>query len=284
MNLERKFGFVALIGEANVGKSSILNALLNKKLSIVSHKVQTTRFRLNGITRVANSQLAFIDSPGICDARNLRERAYNKVAWQCVSEADTVALIFDGKRGITQLSRLIVKRFKSNFSSGGQLIAIINKIDLVDKTKLLSLTQEISSEFGISDIFFVSAKKRLGLDDLKKWLAQNIPGGDWLYSDDLLSDSPLKFIVSEMTRGKIFLRLHDELPYDLEVVTTEMENTKDNGCKIFQEVYVLRESQKGIVLGKNGSAIKKISIEARKEIESFLERKTHLFLNVKLKR
>ena len=280
----KRFGFTALVGEPNVGKSSILNAMINKKLSIVSHKVQTTRFRLNGIMQVEKSQLVFIDTPGICETRSLRDRKYNKVAWRSIHEANIVALVLDAKNGITEGTNTIIKRLRSNFPKAVNTIAVVNKIDLADKLNILLLSEKISKDFGIEDIFYVSAKKRLGFDALKGWLASNVPHGDWLFEKDQLSDAPLNFIVSEITREKIFLRLHDELPYDIEVKTREWKNQKDDSCMIFQDIFVERASQKGIVLGKNGEAIKSISINAREDMSKFLSKKVHLFLRVKLKK
>ena len=280
----KRFGFTALVGEPNVGKSSILNSIMNKKLSIVSHKVQTTRFRLNGIMQIGNSQLAFIDTPGIGEARSLRDRGYNKIAWRSIHDANIVALVLDAKNGITEGTRMIVNRLKLNFPRNVNTIVIVNKIDLVDKVRILLLSEKISKDLGFEDIFYVSATKRLGLDDLKCWLASNIPYGDWLFENDQLSDAPLDFIFSEITREKIFLRLHDEIPYDIEVKTREWKNYKNHSCKIFQDIYVARASQKGIVLGKNGEVIKSISIKAREDMSNFLSKTVHLFLRVRLKK
>ena len=282
MAVKRKFGFVALIGEPNVGKSSVLNCLLEKKISIVSHKVQTTRFRLNGIIQAGSSQIAFIDTPGICDARNLKERSYNKVAWRSIHDANIVALIIDARSGITNATRLIGKRLKLNFEEKTNMIVVLNKIDLVDKERIFLLASDIYKEFGNSDTFFVSARKGIGFGDFRKWLASNIPDGKWLYKGNQLSDMPLGKIMAEMTREKIFIRLHDELPYELEVETVDWKRTH-NTYVVHQEVYVARESQKGIVLGKNGRVIKEISIKARYEIEKFLGQKVHLFLKAKLR-
>ena len=175
MIADKKFGYIALIGEPNVGKSSILNNLLDKKISIVSHKVQTTRFRLNGIVQTGNSQMAFIDTPGICDAKNIKERSYNKVAWRSLHEADIVSLVIDAKKGITASTRLIVKRLKLNFGEKTNMIFVINKIDLVDKERIFLLASRIYQEFGNIEIFFVSARKGKGFDDFKKWLIINLP-------------------------------------------------------------------------------------------------------------
>ncbi len=284
MSKPKKFGFVALIGEPNVGKSSILNAIIEKKLSIVSHKVQTTRFRLNGITHVDNSQLVFIDTPGICEVHSLRNRAYNKVAWKSIYEANIIALVVDAKNGISEGTKLIVKRLKQNIQQDAHTIAIINKIDLSDKIKIFVLAKELSEMFGLVDIFYLSSKKKLGFEDLKRWLASNLPDGKWHYEKDKLSDASLNFIVSEITREKIFHRLHDELPYDLEVKTSEWRTVRGSSSKIFQDIYVERESQKRIVLGKNGEAIKNISIKAREDINRFLGKKIHLFLRVRVKK
>ncbi len=283
MTTNEKFGFVALIGEPNVGKSSILNNFLDKKISIVSHKVQTTRFRLNGIIQVKSSQMAFIDTPGICDARTLKERSYNKVAWRSIHDANIVALVIDAKKGITDSTRLIAKRLKLNIVEHTNIIIVLNKIDLVDKERILQITSNIYDEFGNFDTFFVSARKGIGFDDFREWLASSIPDGKWFYKSDQLSDMPLEKIMAELTREKIFLRLHDELPYDLEVETVDLKKA-NNTYVIHQEIYVTRESQKGIVLGKNGRVIKEISIKARHEIENFLDQKVHLFLKVKLKK
>ena len=283
MAANKKFGFIALIGEPNVGKSSMLNYLLEKKISIVSHKVQTTKFRLNGITQEGSSQMAFIDTPGICDARNLRERNYSKVAWRSIHDADIVALVVDAKNGITDSTRLIVKRLNLNFVENIKMIIVLNKIDLVDKERVLKLASDISEEFGNFDIFFVSARKGKGFDDFRKWLASNVPDGKWFYKSNQISDMPLDKIMAELTREKMFTRLHDELPYDLEVETIDWKRA-NNTYVVHQEIYVSRESQKGIVLGKNGRVIKEISIKARHEIESFLGQKVHLFLKAKLKK
>lgn len=277
---ETRCGFVALLGAPNAGKSTLTNALVGTKVSIVSHKVQTTRAIVRGILIDGASQIILVDTPGIFSPRRRLERAMVSTAWTSASDADLVALLVDAKRGIDpDIEALLgplaqVKRPRA---------LILNKIDLIRRDTLLALTTELTTRLPFEQVFMVSALTGDGVDDLKGWLAENMPAGPWLYPEDQITDAPMRMLAAEVTREKLFVRLHDELPYRSTVETESWKELRDGSVRIEQTIFVERESQRKIVLGKAGSTIKAISTEARAEIAEITEQKIHLFLFVKVR-
>jgi GTP-binding protein Era len=275
-------GFVALIGEPNAGKSTLLNRMVGAKVSIVTHKVQTTRARIRGVCMAGDAQIVFVDTPGLFRPRRRLDRAMVAAAWGGAADADLVVLLIEAHRGITEGVKEILKALKDKV--GGRKVALaINKIDRVEARTLLALTEEMNAAFPFARTFMISAEKGYGVDDLRDWLAAEMPEGPWLYPEDQIADLPLRMIAAEMTREKLTLRLHEELPYQLTVETEIWEERPDGSARIDQIVYVAREGHKGIVLGKRGETIKAIGQLARAEIEEFLGRKVHLFLTVKVR-
>lgn len=274
-------GFVALVGAPNAGKSTLLNALVGTKVSIVSPKVQTTRARVLGITVAGDSQLIFVDTPGIFQPRRRLERAMVAAAWQGAADADLIVQLVDAaKREIDEDTRNIVARLKE---TGRQAILALNKIDLIRRDRLLVLADELNRSGVFTDTFMISAMTGDGLTDLRDHLAAKVPEGPWLYPEDQLSDLPLRLLAEEITREKIFLQLHQELPYATTVETEGWEEFQDGSVKISQVIYVQREGQKAIVLGRGGARIKQIGAAARQELEFLLGRRVHLFLFVKVR-
>ncbi len=275
-------GFVALVGAPNAGKSTLLNAMIGAKVSIVSPKVQTTRSRVLGITIEGDSQLIFVDTPGIFTPKKRLERAMVAAAWQGAQDADLVGVLVDtSRRGIDDDTRGIIEALKEQQRPA---ILILNKIDLVKhRENLLALTAELNDAGVFSDTFMVSASTGDGVQDLRKFLAERMSEGPWLYPEDQISDMPMRLLAAEVTREKLFLQLHQELPYAATVETEEWEEFQDGSVKIRQVVFVQRESQKAIVLGKGGARIKQIGQAARTELEAFLERRVHLMLFVKVR-
>jgi GTPase len=276
----RRCGFVAIIGAPNVGKSTLVNALTDGKVTIVSPKVQTTRTTIRGIAIVGNAQLVFVDTPGIFAPRRRLDRAMVAVAWSGAHDADIVALMLDARRGIDEDAAAIIAKLAE---VAGPRILILNKIDLVDKPRLLGLVREANERLAFAATFLVSALNGDGVADIKTWLAGHVPAGPWLYPEDQISDAPLRALAAEITREKIYLRLHQELPYHSTVETDVWKELRDGAVRIEQTIYVERESQRKIVLGKGGRAIKTIGAQARKEISSLIEKPVHLFLFVKVR-
>ena len=278
---ETRAGFVALIGEPNAGKSTLLNRMVGAKVSIVTHKVQTTRARIRGVAMEADSQLVFVDTPGLFQPRRRLDRAMVAAAWGGAADADVVVLMIEAHRGMSEGVKAILDGLGD---LGGRRVALaINKIDRVKTDRLLALTKEMNDAFTFEETFMISAEKGHGCDTLRAWLASAVPAGPWLYPEDQLSDLPMRMIAAEMTREKLTLRLHQELPYQLTVETENWEERKDGSCKIDQLVYVMRDGHKGIVLGNKGETIKAVGQAARAELEEFLGRKVHLFLQVKVR-
>jgi len=276
-----KAGFIALIGEPNAGKSTLLNRMVGAKVSIVTHKVQTTRARIRGVAMEGDSQLVFVDTPGLFQPRRRLDRAMVAAAWGGAADADVVVLLIEAHRGRTEGVQRILD---SLGDLGERRIALaINKIDRVATEKLLALTKEMNEAFDFEETFMISAEKGHGCDDLRKWLAEALPDGPFLYPEDQLSDLPMRMIAPEMTREKLTLRLHQELPYQLTVETEGWEERKDGSARVDQLIYVARDGHKGIVLGNRGETIKAVSTAAREELEEFLGRKVHLFLKVKVR-
>jgi GTP-binding protein Era len=275
-------GFVALIGEPNAGKSTLLNRMVGAKVSIVTHKVQTTRTRIRGVAMEGDAQLVFVDTPGLFRPRRRLDRAMVAAAWGGAADADVVVLLIEAHRGLTEGVRAILDGLAER--AGGRRVALaINKIDRVEAPVLLRLTEEMNAAFPFEKTYLISAEKGYGVDDLRKWLAEAVPEGPWLYPEDQIADLPLRMIAAEMTREKLTLRLHQELPYQLTVETENWEERKDGSVRIDQVIYVARGGHKGIVLGKKGETIKAISTAARAEISQFLDRPVHLFLQVKVR-
>ena len=279
---DTRSGFVALIGEPNAGKSTLLNRMVGAKVSIVTHKVQTTRARIRGVAIEGDAQLVFVDTPGLFRPRRRLDRAMVAAAWGGAADADIVVLMVEAHRGITEGVKAILASLNERTDSAKIALAI-NKIDKVPTEKLLALTKELNEAFEFMDTFMISAEKGHGCDDLKAWLAKELPAGPWLYPEDQIADLPMRMIAAEMTREKLTLRLHQELPYQLTVETENWEERKDGSAKIDQLIYVMRDGHKGIVLGNKGETIKAVSKASREELEEFLGRRVHLFLQVKVR-
>jgi len=275
-------GFVALIGEPNAGKSTLLNRMVGAKVSIVTHKVQTTRARIRGVALHGPAQIVFVDTPGLFQPRRRLDRAMVAAAWGGAADADMVVLLIEAQRGITDG----VERILSDLSAKthGHTIALaINKIDRVEAPTLLALSQDMNARFPFAATFMISAERGYGVDDLKAWLADRMPVGPWLYPEDQIADLPMRMIAAEITREKLTLRLHEEIPYQLTVETEQWEERKDGSAAIHQIVYVARDGHKGIVLGAKGATIKAVGQAARAELEEFMGRRAHLFLTVKVR-
>ena len=275
-------GFIALIGEPNAGKSTLLNRMVGAKVSIVTHKVQTTRARIRGVAMEGQAQLVFVDTPGLFKPRRRLDRAMVAAAWGGAADADVVVLMIEAHRGISAGVEAILDRL-DEIGQGRVVALAINKIDRVEAPVLLKLTQDINERFNFAETFMISAEKGHGVETLRKWLAQQMPQGPWLYPEDQIADLPMRMIASEMTREKLTLRLHQELPYQLTVETEGWEERDDGSAKIDQIVYVARAGHKGILLGKKGETIKAVGQASRLELEEFLGRKVHLFLQVKVR-
>ena len=273
-------GFVALIGEPNAGKSTLLNRMVGAKVSIVTHKVQTTRARIRGVAMEGGSQLVFVDTPGLFQPRRRLDRAMVAAAWGGAADADIVVLLIEAHRGVTEGVERIIEGL-GEIAKGRRIVLTINKIDRVEAPVLLALTKDMNDRFAFEKTFLISAEKGHGVDDLRGWLAGEVPEGPWLYPEDQIADLPLRMIAAEMTREKLTLRLHQELPYQLTVETETWEERKDGSARVDQVVYVMRDGHKGIVLGHKGETIKAVSKAAREELEAFAGRRIHLFLQVK---
>jgi GTP-binding protein Era len=277
----RRCGFIAVIGAPNAGKSTLVNALVGAKVSIVSHKVQTTRMPVRGIATEGDSQLVFIDTPGLFAPKRRLDRAMVDAAWGGAKDADLVVLIVDAAKGIDENVERIVERLKDSQSPR---LLVLNKVDKVaDKSKLLDLATALNDHVPFEQVFMISAQTGDGVADLKSALASRMPPGPWHYPADDLSDAPLRLLASEITREKIFNRLHDELPYAITVETASWQERKDGSVRIEQTIFVTRSGQKAIVLGKGGQTIKQLSMDSRRELSDILERPVHLFLFVKVR-
>ena len=275
-------GFVALIGEPNAGKSTLLNQMVGAKISIVTHKVQTTRTRIRGVSVENQSQIIFVDTPGLFTPRRRLDRAMVAAAWNGAADSDITLLMVEAHRGLTEGVEKIISSI-SEIGKNGKLALVINKIDKVNVNDLPSLSKEINDSHPFVETFMISAEKGKGINDLRRWLASNLPEGPWLYPDDQISDMPLRMIAAEITREKLTLRLHQELPYQLTVETEKWEEKADKSVCIDQIVYLSRSGHKGILLGKKGETIKAVSMASRLSIEEFLGVRVHLFLRVKVR-
>lgn len=291
---QTRAGFAAVIGAPNAGKSTLVNALVGQKVSIVTHKVQTTRFPVRGVAMHGDAQIVLVDTPGVFAPRRRLDRAMVKAAWAGAEDADAVVHVVDapaheavmkgGGSGADRRSFEDDKRVIEGLKhSDRKAILALNKIDALPRERLLALSQKLFDTGAYSEIFMLSAKRGDGVEDLKARLAALMPKGAWLYPPDQAGDIPLRLMAAEVTREKLYLRLHDELPYAATVETEAWAERKDGSVKVDQVIYVEREGYKPIVLGKGGAVIKKIGELARAELETMLERRVHLFLHVIVK-
>ena len=277
---QTRAGFVALIGAPNAGKSTLMNRLVGSKISIVTHKVQTTRSVMRGIAMHDNCQIIFIDTPGIFAPRRRLDEAMVTTAWGSARDADISVFLIDAERGLTDDIETIIANLES---VSGPVHLLINKIDQIKREALLELTANLNALYDFKETFMVSALNGDGCKDFLEFLSEQLPQGPFMYPEDQISDLPLRMLAAEVTREKLYLRLHQELPYASHVETETWEEKKDGSVKISQVIYVERQSQKKIVIGKGGATIKAISTSARKELEELTEQKVHLFLFVKVR-
>ena len=273
------FGFVAVLGAPNAGKSTLVNRLVGAKVSIVSPKVQTTRSRIRGIMVRGDTQIILVDTPGIFKPSRRLDRAMVASAWTESEESDLRLLLVDAQKGIDKNTQNIINNLEKNHQ---KTILVINKIDLVAKEKLLPLISQLNKPDLFPDTFLISAGTGENVEDLKRFLVSKMPAGFWMFPGDQLSDLPNKLFAAEVTREKLFMALQQELPYSVAVETTDFKEQK-NGIRIEQTIFVERVSQKSIVLGKNGSMIKKIGEQSRRDLSRLFETPVHLFLFVKVK-
>jgi GTPase len=277
---ETRCGFVALIGAPNVGKSTLVNALVGSKVTIVSRKVQTTRALIRGIVIEDNAQIILVDTPGIFSPKRRLDRAMVSTAWSGAHDADLVCVLLDAKAGIDEEADAILNRLAT---VAHPKILVLNKIDLIPREKLLALAQAANERMKFEHTFMISALSGDGVDDLRRTLARSVPPGPFHYPEDQMSDAPLRHLAAEITREKIYRQLHQELPYQSTVETDSWTERKDKSVRIEQTIYVERESQRKIVLGKGGATIKSIGADARKEIADIVGAPVHLFLFVKVR-
>lgn len=273
-------GFVALIGAPNVGKSTLVNALVGSKVTIVSRKVQTTRALIRGIVIEDNAQIILVDTPGIFSPKRRLDRAMVSTAWSGAHDADLVCVLLDAKAGIDEEAEAILSKLAT---VKHPKILVLNKIDLIPREKLLALAQTANERMKFESTFMISALSGDGVDDLRKTLAKMVPAGPFHYPEDQMSDAPMRHLAAEITREKIYRQLHQELPYQSTVETDSWTERKDKSVRIEQTIFVERESQRKIVLGKGGATIKSIGADSRKEIAEIVGVPVHLFLFVKVR-
>lgn len=278
---DTRCGFIAVIGATNAGKSTLVNALVGAKVTIVSHKVQTTRMPIRGIAIEGQSQLVFIDTPGIFTPKRRLDRAMVDAAWSGAKDADVVALLVDAVRGIDE----DLERILAGLNPGrAPHVLVLNKVDLIaEKDRLLALVAQLTERVPFKDVFMISATEGDGVDALKRHLAASVPLGPWHYPEDDISDAPLRLLAAEITRERIYKYLHQELPYAITVETTDWKEFKNGSVRIEQTIFVERDGQKRIVLGKGGETIKRISSESRNELAGIVGHPVHLFLFVKVR-
>jgi GTP-binding protein Era len=279
-NNETRAGFVALLGAPNAGKSTLTNHFVGSKVSIVSPKAQTTRTTIKGIGIWHNTQIIFLDTPGIFNPKRRLDRAMVASAWSNVEDADITVLLVDAKRGLDDETKAIIEKLKENKIPA---ILLLNKTDLTSKEQLLKLTKDLNDAYTFDETFMVSALNGNGLDEFYDYLASHLPVSPWYYPEEQMSDMPLKLLAAEIVREKLFLYLKQELPYALTVEPELWERREDNSVRAEMTIYVERTGQKQIILGHNGSMIKKIGQSARLELEDLLETRIHLFLFVKVR-
>ncbi|MEP7456883.1 GTPase Era [Phyllobacterium sp. SB3] len=273
-------GFIALIGAPNAGKSTLVNQLVGSKVSIVTHKVQTTRALVRGIVIHEQTQMVLVDTPGIFKPKRRLDRAMVTTAWGGAKDADLILVLIDVEQGIDDEAEVLLESLRDKKR---KVILVLNKVDRIEAPMLLELAKRANEKVKFDQTFMISALKGYGCKDLLKYLAENLPEGPWYYPEDQISDMPMRMLAAEITREKLYLRLHNELPYSSTVETESWEEKKDGSVRIQQVIYVERDSQKKIVLGHEGQAIKSIGQAARKELMEILEQKVHLFLFVKVR-
>ena len=278
--LNTRCGFVALLGAPNAGKSTITNNFVGSKVSIVSPKAQTTRATIKGIGVYNQTQIIFLDTPGIFSPKRRLDRAMVASAWSGVGDADIVTLVVDAKRGFDEETRAIIEKLKQ---TNQEALLVLNKTDLVKEADLLQLCQTLNEAYCFKETFMLSALNNKGTDEFYTYLANNLPESPWYYPEEQMSDLPLKLLAAEIVREKLFLYLRQELPYAITVEPELWERREDNSVRAEMTIYVERDGQKQIVLGHNGSMIKKIGQSARRELEELLEDRIHLFLFVKVR-
>ena len=277
-----KSGFAALIGAPNAGKSTLMNAMVGSKVSIVTPKVQTTRSRIRGIAMEGPAQIVFIDTPGIFQPKRRLDRAMVQAAWKGAEDGDVLLVVHDcARREIDQDTAAIVAQLAE---SGRPASLVLNKIDLAPQERLLERAAEMAKQYEFERIFMVSAETGNGVNDLRQWLAEKMPAGPYLFDPEDLSDMPLRLLAAEIMREKLFLNLHQELPYQLTVETEKWEEQEDGSATVHLSIYVAREGHRGIVLGKKGSTIKRIGMAARIELEEALDRRVHVLSHVKFRK
>lgn len=277
-------GIVTIIGEVNVGKSSLLNILVKKDVSIITHKSNTTNKQIKGIKSYKNSQIVFIDTPGLYINKGKTNRNFLSEIWSAVTEADFLCIVVDGNRTVSNVVYQLLEQINEKNLPKKRIILAINKIDLISKDKLLKKTQEINDKYEFDKIFMISALKNDGIDDLLNWFTKHLPQKKWLYPPHIISDQSLDQQLNEKTRQIILLRIHDEIPYSIEVSSDNIINVSKSKLRIFQSIYVHNQRHRSILIGKKGETIKSISISARKKIEKFTNKKIDLFLEVKIKK
>ncbi len=273
-------GFIALIGAPNAGKSTLVNQLVGSKVSIVTHKVQTTRALVRGIVIHDQTQMVLVDTPGIFKPKRRLDRAMVTTAWGGAKDADLILVLIDAELGINEEAEAILD---SLHEKKRKVVLVLNKVDRIEPPKLLELAKQANEKVKFDKTFMISALKGYGCKDLVQYLADNLPEGPWYYPEDQISDMPMRMLAAEITREKLYLRLHNELPYSSTIETESWEEKPDGSVRISQVIYVERDSQKKIVLGHKGEAIKSIGQAARKELMEILEQKVHLFLFVKVR-
>lgn len=279
----KKCGLVSLLGEPNVGKSTLVNKITGTKVSIVTHKAQTTRTRIRGIRVIEDTQIILVDTPGVFAPKRRLDRAMVSAAWGGFTEADIILFMLDVSRGLTDGSRSILKSVGDKQYENFPIILLLNKIDKIKRNDLLNLSKTLNVLFDFSATFMISAEKGSGTEDLVKWLSNKLPFSPWLYPEDQIADFPLKIFAAEITREKLLIRLHQELPYQLTVEPDSWVEMPNGAIKIHQIIYVTNKRHKGMVLGKKGETIKVVSIAARKELKEAMGQDIHLFLQVKVR-
>jgi len=283
-DLLKKFGFVNVLGATNVGKSTLINRLVGQKVSIVSQKVQTTRNNIIGIYCLDSSQVVLIDTPGIFIPKRKFDRAMINSAWKSIKDADITLLMLEADKDLDDNTLTIAETFKSNKIYDSKfLICVINKIDLVKSEILLKLVEKVKNYFTCKEYFFISALNGDGIIELKKFIAKNVPIGDWHYPKEHVTDIPYSLLLSEIIREKLMIRMHQELPYGIAVETESWKQLQDDSIRIDVLIYVQKKGQKKIVIGAKGENLKFIGIECRKELKSMLNKEVHLFLYVKVR-
>ena len=284
LNNPKNSGIVTIIGEVNVGKSSLLNILVKKDVSIITHKSNTTNKQIKGIKSYKNSQIVFIDTPGLYINKGKTNRNFLSEIWSAVTESDFLCIVVDGNRTVSNDLYQLLEQIDEKNLPKKRIILAINKIDLISKDKLLKKTQEINEKYEFDKIFMISALKNDGIDDLLNWFTKHLPQKKWSYPPHIISDQSFDQQLNEKTRQIILLRIHDEIPYSIEVSSDNIINVSKSKLRIFQSIYVHNQRHRSILIGKKGETIKSISIGARKKIEKFTNKKIDLFLEVKIKK